>query len=104
MSEEDERPFPLYTEDELEQLGRLGDEHYARLKATVEPGNEGRFIAIHVDTGEYAIGKTASEASRALRAGREPDGRTHVQKIGDEPDYVLAPRILAGKLAGGARK
>jgi hypothetical protein len=96
MTTEQEAGRRRFTQEELDELGRLGDEQYARLRETIEPGNEGKFVAIHVDTGEYAIGKSATDASRALRSGRSPDGRMHVQKIGNEPDWELAHIFLAG--------
>lgn len=94
----------LLTAEEVKTLSRLGRAVYERLRPAVEPGNEGKYIALHVDTEEYAIGSTATEARRLLRARREPNGRMHTQKIGDEPDYSLASVMLTGQVASGSRK
>lgn len=94
----------LFTEEELEELSRLGQAIYERLRPEIERDHDGEYIAIHVDSGEFAIGRTATQASRTLRTKREPDGRMHVQKIGNEPDYALAARWWAGQMAGESRK
>lgn len=104
MSTEGDGGSRLFTDEELQELSRLGQAIYERLRPDIEPGHAGEFVAIHVDTGEYAIGRTATDARRALRARQDPCGRMHTQKIGDEPDYALAARWWAGQLASGGRK
>lgn len=101
----DERPGARrYSEHDLEEIGQKGDVLFEKLRDRVWEGNEGKFIAIHVDTGDYAIGKDTREASLAVRAGCPPDGRLYVRRLSDEPDYSFAARILAGEMAASARK
>jgi hypothetical protein len=104
MSTDDRPGARRYTPEELEEIGQKGDVLFDRLREKVWNGNEGKFIAIHVDTGEFAIGRDSREASLAVRAGRPADGRLYVRRLSDEPDYSLASRILAGEMAMSARK
>ena len=100
----DERPGARrYSEEDLEEIGQKGDILFEKLRDRIWQGNEGKFIAIHVDTGDYAIGKDSREASLAVRAGRAPDGRLYVRRLSDEPDYSLAARSLVGEMAASAR-
>src|SRR5438132_5291672 len=85
-------------EAEAEEVVRLGTRIYEdRLRQLVEPEARGQFVAIHVDTGDHAVARTSSAATRALRARHPVDGRIYVRRIGDEPDYGLSMRILAGE-------
>jgi hypothetical protein len=88
----------------LDDLHEKGMAVYERLKQSLESKHWNRFVAIHVDSGDFAVGSTAGEASRNLRVARSPDGRMFIRKIGDEPEYELAARILAGDLAARATK
>src|SRR6266511_797994 len=74
------------SQEERDDIVSRGDEIFERLREQVWAEHEGEHIAIHVDTGEYAIARHASDASRALRAGREPDGRLYVRNLTDDPD------------------
>ncbi len=66
-----------------------------RLKPLLEPGENGRFVAIHPETDSYATGASAKEATRRLRE-THPTGRVASLRIGSEPEYALAARYLAG--------
>ena len=46
-----------------------------RLKPPLEPKFSGKAVAIHVDSGDYAVGESHSDVARALLARHEPDGR-----------------------------
>ena len=53
---------------ELAEVVRRGQQLYAeRLRPVLEPGQDGRFIAIEPDSGDYFLGDTALEAIKALR-------------------------------------
>src|SRR5437868_3478341 len=91
-------------QDRLDTVGKLGDTLYEKLRGHLEEERSGEYIAIHVDSGEYEIGRTSNLAVRALLARRPADGRIHVQRIGDQPDYALAARILTGELSAGRAK
>ena len=103
MARRDTTEIP--SQQELEEIARVGEAiYYEQFRDRLEPTNRGDFIAIHVDSGDYAIGKSSASATRELLRGRRPDGRIHIQRVGNEPDYALAARILAGELAAGVRK
>ena len=81
----------------LAQQGRAIYE--GRLKSHLEPGQSGKAVAIHVDTGDYAVGENHSDAVRALLARHEPDGRIVTLTIGPptDADLRLAARMTAGR-------
>lgn len=74
-----------------------------KLRATLEPQQNGRVVAIHVDSEECALGRNSHEAVRAIR-GTHPEGRLVIITVGPEPDYALAARLMAGEMATGRAK
>ena len=68
----------------------------SKLKAMLEPDYNNRFIAIKPDSEEYAIANSTGNAMRVMR-------KTHINKplllmkIGPEPEYGLAARILVSE-------
>ena len=83
-----------YTLDEIEQRGLA---IYEGLKPILEPSENGRVVAIHIDSSDYATGRNSSEARHALRL-RQPQGQLLIMDIGSEPNYALAARVLAGQM------
>ena len=66
----------------LEETVRLGKEIYEqRIRASVEPGNKGKVIAIEVDGGEYEIAENSLIAFDRLRE-RVPDAEVYFGRIG----------------------
>lgn len=97
-------PHPLMTEKELEEISVRGQAIYeARLKSLLEPTYNNRFVAIHLDTETYAVGRSTGEAMRMLRR-THPEGQLFLMKIGSEPEYGLAARILSGEMISGTQK
>lgn len=89
---------------ESDQLAERGFQLYeTELKSRLEPAENGRYVAIHVESGEYDVARNSPEARRTLRK-RFPTGYIVTRKIGPEPDYALAARLLAGELQQGAAK
>ena|SRR5687768_3800511 len=82
-------PSPEY----LTELMSRGDEIYRHMRSELENSHPGKFIAIHVDSADYEIGKTSGEAGRALLERHPIDGRIHIRRIGMDPDYALAARL-----------
>ena len=81
-----------------EEVVRLGSELYeGRIRAEIGPASENDFVAIHVDSGDYAVAPSRSAATRILRTRHPADGRIFIRRISDEPDYGLSMRILAGE-------
>src|SRR5262249_34854416 len=77
-------------ESELHRLSELGFALYnERLKGILEPEYYGQTVAIHLDSGEYAVGANSPAALRALRE-RRPAGKVMTMTIGPErPDPAL---------------
>jgi hypothetical protein len=88
----------------LEELSRMGSAIYDdRLRAILEPDCNGKFVAIHVDSGDYTVGRSSGETMRAMHK-LHADSRLLVMKIGPEPEYGLAARILAAEMMEGRQK
>lgn len=65
-----------------EETVRLGKEIYERdIRPRVEFDHRGEVVAIDVDSGDYAIGDTASTAAKRLRAQR-PDAGIWLMRVG----------------------
>jgi len=67
-----------------------------RFKALLEPDHIGGVVAIHPESGDFAIGKNSPGARRALRQ-RHREGMIVTMSIGpDRPDPTL-DRLLGGQ-------
>ena len=70
---------PYYSKEEFT---RRGDEIYEReLRPTLEKGNEGKFIAIDIETGAYEVDSDELSASDRLLA-RVPNAQIWFRRIG----------------------
>jgi hypothetical protein len=74
-----------------------------KLRDILEPTHSNEYVVIHVDSGDYALGKKFSKALRAIRQRHEP-GRLVGRRIGNESEYGLAARILASQSASVVQK
>lgn len=82
-------------------LGEAARKIYeTRLRSRLEAEHPGESVAIHVDSGDYAIGKTHREAASRLLDRIPADGRIVTMTVGPptESDLSLASRILSNKL------
>ena len=69
-------------ESEIEQFVRKAEEIYAtRLRAVLEPGHLGEFVAIEPESGDYFLGTTLSEAMGAARRSH-PNRLAHAMRVG----------------------
>ncbi len=69
-------------QNELDDVTRQGLAIYdTRLRAILEPEHNGKVVAIHVDSGDYAVARNSPLARRALRA-RYPEGMILTTDIG----------------------
>ena len=94
----------LLGDEELEGLARRGDWIYdERLKALLEPAANGKTVAIHLDSGDYAVAENSPSALRALRA-RQPVGMIMTRIVGPDREDPTLMRILAGRLVARQRK
>jgi hypothetical protein len=70
---------PRYSKEEF---ARRGDQIYERvLRGSGESGNQGRFVAIDIETGDYEIDADELAASDRLLA-RVPDAQIWLRRIG----------------------
>lgn len=66
-----------------------------RLRSSLEPVHIGEVVAIHVESGDFAVGKNSPTARRALRE-RHGEGMIVTMSVGaDRPEPAL-DRILGG--------
>jgi hypothetical protein len=80
---------PRYTREEF---ARRGDEWYERvLRPRVRPDDEGKFVAIDIETGEYEIDDDELAASDRLLA-RRPDAQIWLTRIGYRYARRFGPR------------
>lgn len=85
---------------EMTELTRRGLALYdGKLKGLLEPDHNNEFVAIHVDSEDYAVARSSGDAMRAMPARHPMDGRLVIRRIGPEPEYGLAARILSGETA-----
>ena len=97
-------PSAPFSDEELERLSRRGRALYDEtLKPLLEPEHSGQTVAIHLDSGDYAVGKNSPDALRALH-GRRPDGLTMTMRIGPETEDPTLMRMLASRSLTGQRK
>ena len=83
---------------ERQEASRRGLALYeTRLKAKLEPDYDNQFIAIHPDSEDYEVADSRGNALRAIRR-THPAGRLLLMKIGSEPEYGLAARILMSEM------
>ncbi len=71
----------------LEELAHRAESIYeAKLKALLEPEHNNEFVAIHVETGDYAVAANFREAKRKMRERHAIDGKLVVMRIGPDPE------------------
>ena len=78
-----------------EETARLGDEIYRRdVKAQVEADHDGEYVAIDVDSGNWAIAGSELAASDSLRAQRPDALNVWLHRVG----YRAVASIGGGSL------
>ena len=90
-------PPATMTAEECTALQEQGAARYSAIHPTLEADHRGDYVAIHIDSGDYAVGRSTASAMRLLRQ-RHPRGHLFLSKIGDEPEYGLAARFLSSEL------
>ncbi len=75
-----------------EEFARLGDAIYDRdLRSLVEPGRNGEFAAIDIETGAFEVDADELAAAERL-AARIPGAQTWLRKIGSTHTRRIGPR------------
>jgi hypothetical protein len=83
--------IPRYSKEEF---ARRGQEIYERtIRPRVEAGNEGKFVAIDIETGAYEIDSDDYTATERLLA-REPDAQIWLLRVGHRAAYRIGLRPL----------
>lgn len=84
-------PYSDYTREEVAERG---EEIYAReIKERVEPDENGKFVVIDIETGEYEIDKSDLAATKRALAKR-PEAVLYRIRIGHRAAYKLGGRFL----------
>jgi len=81
---------PATSSDEIADRGEQIYE--AQLRDALEPGYTGKFVAIDVNSGEYALGDTILEASELLTA-RAPQSEVYFMKVGYSTAVAMGGRL-----------
>ena len=80
-----------------EELARRGQELYeSRIQQQIETGNEGKIVAIDIETGAYEIADNVLPATNRLFE-RYPDAQPWVIRIGHRAVYHFGARSLVKK-------
>jgi hypothetical protein len=70
------------TQNDVDDFVRKAEAIYAsRLRPILEPQHVDEFVAIEPESGDYFLGKTLNEATRAARK-MYPDRLTHAMRVG----------------------
>ena len=92
------------SEEETARLCAIGRAIYdSKLKAVLEPEHNGKLVAIHLDTGDYALAGNAPYARRDLRT-RRPTGLIFVTDVGPAPMDGLTLRMMGSQMLLGRGK
>jgi hypothetical protein len=84
-------PYPGRT---TEEVARRGEELYEReIRARVEPENDGRYLALDVESGEYELADEALAATARLRE-RRPGAVAYLVRVGRPTAFRLGGRQL----------
>ena len=80
-----------------EEYARLGKEVYARqVRPRLTPADDGKYVAVDIDTGEYEVDADDYQAAARLRA-RLPLAQTWLERAGHPTTYVMR-RSTGGRL------
>lgn len=74
-----------------------------KLRPLLEPFHNNEFVSIHIGTEKYTLGASSGDALRAIRK-HHPHGWLVIVKIGNEPEWGLAARLLVGQMTAGQQK
>jgi hypothetical protein len=84
-----------HDKDEIARRGKDLYERRVRRKVEAEGANEGRFLAIDVESGDHEIADDALGAGAGLRR-RRPDATVYLMRVGRPGDRPRAAFRLGG--------
>jgi hypothetical protein len=79
---------------EIARRGKTLYERHVREEVEAEGANEGRFLAIDVDSGDYEVADDALRAGAGLRR-RRPDAAVYLMRVGRPTAFRLGGRFRA---------
>ena len=83
---------PRYSKEEF---ARRGDEIYDRdIRPHIEPGDEGKYVVIDIETGEYEVDRDELAASDRLLV-RRLDAQIWTRRVGSRYARHFGPRYEA---------
>lgn len=82
-------PEELIKKANLQEIATKGSEIYEKVKLQYEPKNNGKFLAIDVESGAVYLGASSSDAVQLARQSH-PDRVFYVVKIGYSATEILA--------------
>ncbi|MGO8674139.1 MAG: hypothetical protein ACLQVD_22600 [Capsulimonadaceae bacterium] len=88
---------------ESARVAEQGSAIYEKLRLDLEPRLDGQFVAIHIQSGDYSTGRSTAAAMRSVRKLHD-DGPLFLRKVGSEPEYGLAARLLEGEMRSAASR
>jgi peptide subunit release factor RF-3 len=76
-----------------DEIADKGEQIYeAQLRDVLEPGYIGKFVAIDVNSGEYAVGDTILQATDKM-AMKVPEPENYVMKVGFTAAVAMGGRL-----------
>jgi hypothetical protein len=79
-----------------EEFARRGQELCEQtVRGSVQPGDEGKFVAIDVDSGEHEMDRDDYRATERLLS-RHPDAQIWLTQVGQPAAYRLGARSSSG--------
>lgn len=81
---------PRYSHEEFRQRG---DAIYSKIKDKVKPGNNGKFLAIDIETGDYEVNEDEMKAVDALY-DRIDDPQVTCYRIGYRTTHSLGGGLI----------
>ncbi|MBI4558587.1 MAG: hypothetical protein HY706_13490 [Candidatus Hydrogenedentes bacterium] len=82
---------PRYSKEDFARIGKAIYEDHVR--SAVEQGNEGKVVAIDIETGAFALGEDALSASNKLLV-RRPDAQIWFVRVGSAGLHRFGPRYI----------
>ncbi|MFH0886670.1 MAG: hypothetical protein V1843_00735 [bacterium] len=89
MTNDDE----LLKDADIQKIAEKGEKIYERLKIKYEPRENGKFLAIDVDSGNEYLGNTSAEALELARS-KHPNKIFYVVKIGFDVVETMAKSYI----------
>lgn len=78
----------------LEEVAKAGQEFYeTRLKELLEPGSNGRFVAIEPAAGNYFVGSSIIEALENAEL-QTPNADFHVVRVGSPAAVTFIHKVV----------